>query len=111
TLTAIGVYGVLSYSVSCRCQEIAIRMALGARPQEVLRMTLAMGSRLVSAGLALGMTGVLLVVRQLDGRGPKLDSLAIFAVFALLGVPAFLACYIPARRAARLAPTVPLRHE
>ena len=113
-LAAVGIYGVMAHSSMQRTHEIGIRMALGARGSDVLRMVLAHGMRLTSIGLALGLAGSLVVTRLLGAAmfwiRPS-DPAAFFGTIALLAAVAALACYIPARRAARMDPLVALRHE
>ena len=110
-LAGMGLYGVISYAVGSRSQEIAIRLALGAGRGRVQQMLLATGGRLVVIGLTAGLLGVLLLIQRLGARGPRLDLTAAGSVAALLILPASLACYIPTRRAARLAVCDVLRHE
>ncbi|HKH44247.1 MAG TPA: ABC transporter permease [Thermoanaerobaculia bacterium] len=113
-LAAIGTYGVLSYAVQQRTREIGIRMALGAQVGQVLRMILSQGAVLVGIGLALGVAGALALQKVLAsllfGVAPT-DPLTFGLVIVILATVAFLACWWPARRAARVNPLVALRYE
>jgi predicted permease len=113
-LAAIGVYGVMTYSVSQRTREIGIRMALGANRRDVLRLVTRQGLRLIGLGAALGMAGGAAVSRLLMsllfGLSP-LDPIAYLSVALLLVAVALLAIYLPARRAATVDPLVALRCE
>ncbi|MCC6538607.1 MAG: ABC transporter permease [Bryobacterales bacterium] len=113
-LAALGLYGVVSYSVSRRTQEIGIRMALGARAQEIERLVVAQGLWLASAGALLGLGGAMLVGRAIARqlyRVPPFDPVSFGGMAALLMAVAVLASWIPARRAARVNPVVALRRE
>jgi len=111
-VAVVGVYGVLSYTVAQRTQEVGIRLALGADAGRVRRMVIGDGMRLVAVavvvGLALSLGAARLLRNQLFGI-PATDALTFVAVTAVLGVVALLACYIPARRASRVDPLVALR--
>jgi putative ABC transport system permease protein len=111
-VAVVGVYGVLSYTVAQRTQEIGIRIALGADARQVSRMVIGDGLRLVGvavvAGLALSLGASRFLRNQLFGI-PATDLLTLVAVTFVLGVVALLACYIPARRASRVDPLVALR--
>jgi len=113
-LASVGIYGVLSYLVGQRTQEIGVRMALGAQRFDVLRLVLNDGARMTLVGLAIGVVAALGLTRLLShmlfGVKPT-DPLTFFAVTMLLCAIALLACYVPAHRAMRVVPTVALRYE
>jgi len=113
-LTAIGLFGVVSYTVAQRTHEIGVRMAIGARPGEVFRMVVGSGMRLVLAGAAAGLAGAILLGRFFEsflfGVG-RSDPATLASVSALLAAIAFVACAIPARRAVRVDPVTALREE
>jgi putative ABC transport system permease protein len=113
-LAAVGIYGVIAYSVAQRTKEFGVRMALGAQRLDVLRIVLGQGLRLTLIGLVLGLFGAILLTRFLTtllfGVNPT-DPLTFLAVSAVLGAVAFLASYVPARRATRVHPMVALRYE
>jgi putative ABC transport system permease protein len=110
-LAFVGVYGVMAYAVSQRTQEIGVRVALGASQREVVRMVVGEGVRLALIGLALGLAGAAFATRALQSQLFETnanDPLAFIAAPLLLGVAALLASYIPARRAAAVAPIIAL---
>jgi putative ABC transport system permease protein len=113
-LTAAGIFGVLSYLVTQRTREIGLRMALGAHPKDVLRVIVGHGVRLVVLGMCIGVTGALVVTRWMSSvlfDVKPTDPLTFAAVALVLGAAAFLAAYLPARRAMRVDPMVALRYE
>jgi putative ABC transport system permease protein len=113
-LAGIGIYGIMAYAVSRRTREIGLRMALGARAQDVVRLVLGQAMSVTVLGVAAGLAGALalrrLVESMLFGVGAG-DPATLVAVAALLSVVALLAGYVPARRAARVDPSVALRAE
>ncbi|PYV18153.1 MAG: hypothetical protein DMG21_05895 [Acidobacteria bacterium] len=113
-LAAVGTYGVLAYSVSRRTQEIGLRMALGARREDVLRMIGKEGLVLTGAGVAIGVVAALgltrLMTSMLFDVRPA-DPMTFVAVSLLLAVVALVSSYLPARRAAKVEPMKALRYE
>jgi putative ABC transport system permease protein len=113
-IAAVGIYGVLAYSVNQRTREIGVRMALGARPRDVLRLVVGEGMRVAIIGLAAGLLGGVLLGRVMSGLlyGVAMRDPATFTYVAVLLMSvALAACAIPARRAARVDPMVALRYE
>jgi putative ABC transport system permease protein len=113
-LAAIGIYGVISYSVAQRTHEIGIRMALGADGGGVLRMILAQGVKIAGAGVVIGLGasfGLTRLMTKLLFSVSAADPLTFAAVAIVLVLVAMLACYIPARRALRVDPIIALRYE
>ena len=113
-LTAIGLYGVVSFATSLRTREIAIRLALGARPDQVQGLVLGQGMKLAAVGAALGLAGAIagshLLSTLLHGVRPH-DARTFLSVAALLVTVASVASGLPARRAMRVDPALTLRRE
>ncbi len=113
-LASIGIYGVVSYSVAQRAREIGVRVALGARRGDVLRLVLAHGGRISAAGLLIGgaaSLGLTRLLAKLLYSVSAIDPATLAAASFVLALVSMLACYIPARRALKVDPLVALRHE
>ncbi len=113
-LAAIGIYGVIAYSVAQRTKEIGIRMALGAQRREMLQMILRQSLSIVAIGLAVGLLGAFALTRLMASLlyGVSANDLSIYAlVLSLLALAALLASYVPARRAMKVDPMIALRYE
>jgi putative ABC transport system permease protein len=113
-LAAVSIYGLISYAVSRRTQEIGIRMALGARGREVVRMVVRQGALLVGGGIVLGVIGGIIGTRLLQGllyQVHPVDPVIFSVAPLLLAIIALLASYVPARRATRIDPMIALRAE
>jgi predicted permease len=111
-LAVIGLYGVIAYSVSQRTREIGVRVALGARPREVVTLILMQGFTLAAVGIVIGVVaavGTTRVIRSLLFGVSSTDPITFIAAAALIALVAALACYIPARRAALIDPMIALR--
>jgi ABC-type antimicrobial peptide transport system permease subunit len=113
-LSAIGIYGVTTNSVSQRTREIGIRIALGAGSGDVVRLVMTGGAKLVTVGIAFGLVGALTTTRFLKALMDiidPLDPVAFAAATAFLALVAFAACYLPVRRAASVDPIAVLRRD
>ena len=113
-LAIVGIYGVMSYSVTQRTHEIGIRMAIGARPLDVFKMIIGNGMKLALLGVAIGLAGAFVLTRfmatMLFGVAPT-DAMTFGGISVLLITVALLACYLPGRRATKVEPTISLRYE
>ena len=111
-LAAIGIYGVISYSVTQRRRELGVRIALGAQPGDVLHLMMSQGMQLALIGTAVGLAGALALTRVLSTflfGVSSTDPATIGAVVCLLLAVALVACYLPARRATRVDPIIVMR--
>jgi putative ABC transport system permease protein len=113
-LAAIGIYGLIAYAVTERTHEIGVRLALGAQRRDVMSMIVVQGMTMAATGAAVGVVAALAVTRLMSSLLfgiSAADPVTFAAIPVLLGVVAFVACYVPARRATRVDPLVALRTE
>jgi putative ABC transport system permease protein len=113
-LAVVGIYGVMSYGVAMRTNEIGIRLALGAQPSDILNLVMSEGVKLTSGGVLLGLLGAFALTRLMTGLlfgVSAVDPIVFTAIALLLAATALLAAYLPARRAARVNPVQALKYD
>ena len=113
-LTAVGLYGVISYTVAQRTHEIGIRMALGAKPKDMMKLIIGQGMKLGVTGVAIGIAIAMGLTHFLSSMLfgiTATDPVSFAAVIVMLLLVVVMACYVPARRAMRVDPMIALRHE
>ena len=113
-LALIGIYGVMAFLVQTRIHEIGVRMALGATARDVFKLIVGRGMKLTIVGIVMGVGGAIALTRLMHSllfNTSTTDPITFIAISLLLSLAAFVACYIPARRAAKVDPLVALRYE